>query len=416
VSVTTYLSFAAENRRFLGFGFFLALSSSFGQTYFIGVFGPALQREFDLGHTAWGTVYLAGTLASAALLPWTGKQLDRFDLRPYVVAVCALLALACAVAGAASGIAALVVAVFLLRHAGQGLASHVALTSMARYFDRHRGRGIAIASLGFAAGEACLPFAAVLLIAGVGWRGTWTLAALATLLVDAPTVLWLLRGHGERHRAHERRLREAAASGAPQIASWTRAEVLRDVRFYLLMPALVTPSLVVTALFFHHLSLADEKAWSHTWITGNYVLYAAATVVTVLVAGPLIDRFGALKLLPGLLAPLTLALIAAFALDGAWAVWPYLLMLGASSGMAQTLGTAVWAELYGVSFLGAIKSLVAALKVFASALGPVSAGLLMDAGVALPRVCLAYVGLTVTATALMLVALRATRGAPGPAR
>ena len=36
------------NAKLLGFGFLMALGSSFGQTYFIGVFGPEIREEFDL--------------------------------------------------------------------------------------------------------------------------------------------------------------------------------------------------------------------------------------------------------------------------------------------------------------------------------------------------------------------------------
>ena len=74
-----YLHFAAGHGRLLSFGFLATFASSFGQTYFIGVFGPAIQADLGLGHTAWGTAYMVGTLASAAVLPWTGKQIDRLD-------------------------------------------------------------------------------------------------------------------------------------------------------------------------------------------------------------------------------------------------------------------------------------------------------------------------------------------------
>ena len=413
MSLATYVHFATENRRFLGYGFFIALFSSFGQTYFIGVFGPALQQEFDLSHTAWGTVYMLGTLASAALLPWSGKQIDRLDLRWYTAVVCLAMVLACGFMAWVPDAGLLVVAIFLLRQSGQGLLSHMSLTSMARYFDTHRGRGIAIASLGFSVGEACLPFAAVVLIAALGWRHTYVLAAVVMLVVVTPGVLWLLRGHGERHRAHERHAVRRARSGDPRPVSWTRAQVLRDGRFYMLLPGLLTPSLIVTAMFFHHLTLADAKGWSHAWITGNYVLFAFSTVLTVLIIGPLIDRFGALRLVGFMLAPIGLGLVSVWALSGDWVVWPYLFLMGITSGMSHTLGSAVWAELYGVTWLGSIKSLAAALGVFSSALGPVSAGLFMDTGMALERVCLIYVAVAVLATVLMLRAL-SYRSPPPP--
>ncbi len=38
-----YGKFAVAHRRLIAFGFLAAFTSSFGQTYYIGVFGPAIQ-------------------------------------------------------------------------------------------------------------------------------------------------------------------------------------------------------------------------------------------------------------------------------------------------------------------------------------------------------------------------------------
>jgi hypothetical protein len=51
MSFGSYFRFANANRRLIGFGFLMAFASSFGQTYFIGVFGPSIQTEFGLSHT-----------------------------------------------------------------------------------------------------------------------------------------------------------------------------------------------------------------------------------------------------------------------------------------------------------------------------------------------------------------------------
>ncbi len=159
--------FAVANRRFIAFGFLAAFTSSFGQTYFIGIFGPEFQAEFGLSHTIWGSIYLIGTLASAAMLPVSGKLIDHIPLRRYALWVCGLLMLACGLTTLVNGALTLIFAIFLLRHAGQGLMSHIAITTMARYFSAGRGRAIAIATLGFSLGEALLPFLAVLVISSL---------------------------------------------------------------------------------------------------------------------------------------------------------------------------------------------------------------------------------------------------------
>ena len=121
--------------------------SSVGQTFFVGIFGPQLQLEFDLSHTAWSTIYMSGTLASAITMLWTGPLVDRFKLRNFSLVVCIFMTAACLFIPTIRGPVSLCFGIFLLRQSGQALASHTGITSMARYFDKERGSALAIASL-----------------------------------------------------------------------------------------------------------------------------------------------------------------------------------------------------------------------------------------------------------------------------
>jgi len=405
--LTSYVSFARANAQLVGFGFLMTFASSFGQTYFIGVFGPSVQAEFSLSHSAWGSIYMAGTLASAALLPWSSKQVDRLDLRLYTVIVLTLLAFACFSVAVAFSPLMLIAVVFLLRHSGQGLTNHTAITTMARYFDVGRGRAIAIATLGITVGQAILPFAAVIAIVTIGWRWSYAGVGVITLFILLPTAFWLLKGHAERHTRHV--ARDAAAAGTRAVDSWTRNQVMCDLRFWLMLPGLTAPALILTAMFFHHLSVAEAKGWSAAWITVNYLVFSIAMVVTSLIAGPLIDRIGAARLVPLMLVPLAIAMLAIGWGQHQYWVVPYFLLAGASSGLSMTAVAALWPELYGTGHLGAIKSLVASLSVFASALGPVTMGGLMDFGLSIDAICYMFAAATLLGTACMFSAVRFTR-------
>ena len=401
---SNYILFAVDNRRFLAFGFLVALSSSFGQTFFIGVFGPGLREEFGLTHGDWGLVYMAGTLASALVLPWSGRLIDRIDLRVFSAAVFIGLAAACFVMATAGHVAVLVLAIFLLRQFGQGLMTHTSVTTMVRYFDANRGKAVSLGSIGFSTGQAMLPFIAVLAIAAVGWRPTYAATGMI-LVVVVPLMLWLLKGHGKRHQRHLDVL-AAPPLGHAVGRQWTRAEVLRDPRFYVLLVGIEAPAVIVTALFFHHLHLADVKGWSHGWITGNYVVYAASSLATMLVAGRLVDRLGALRVVPLHLLPLGFGMVILATFDAPlWASF-YLLSSGMTTGIAFTSTAAVWAEIYGVRNIGAIRSVVAAAMVFASALGPLFMGALIDAEVSIKVICLIFAAYAATGTGLIWVALR----------
>ena len=413
--VRSYLRLVASQPRLLGFGFAMTFSSSIGQTFFIGAFGPSIQQEFSLSHGEWGGVYMAGTLLSAVFLPWTGAGIDRLPLGRYAALVVAAMVAAAAFMSLVPSAAFLIVAVFLLRQTGQGLASHTGTTAMARHFGAHRGKAVALAALGFAAGETILPLLAVLAIAAVGWRATYGGAALVLALV-LPPILWaLLRG---LHLGPPQSSQSSAAAGDASdgaARSWTRREVLRDGRFYLLLPAVLAPSFVGTALFFHHLALAELKGWSAAWLTGSYWVYALGTVLATLAAGPLIDRISAVRVLPGFLLPLAGGLLVIWAFDDPIWAWPYLFLMGLTSGIAFTAITALWAEAYGLDHLGAIRSLAAAISVFASALGPAVMGGLMDGGVSVEAICLGFAFYCLIASLLLVVGLRslARRSLPG---
>jgi len=409
-ALSGYIEFAAANKRFVAFGFLITLASSFGQTYFIGIFGPALQEEFSLTHTQWGTIYMIGTLCSAAVLPFTGRYIDKLDLRHYTLLVCGLFIVACLFITLATSAWMLIPAIFLLRQSGQGLMSHVSVTSMARYFDAFRGRAIAVASLGFAVGEAIFPVAAVSAIVAFGWRSTYVGVAVFLGIVIVPLVLFLLVGHRERH---DRWVRDETTSRKSTVGdakgTWGVADVLRDSRFYFLLPGIMAPGVIVTALFFHHLNLADAKGWSHAWITGSYIIYSITTVATTLVTGPLIDRLGAMRLVGIMHAPLVVAMIIVAAFDSPWTVWVYLGIAGIHVGISHTSVPAMWAEVYGVTNIGAIKALATALMVLASALGPVIVGLFMDNGYSIEAACYFFAAFSAFGGILLFITLRRER-------
>jgi MFS family permease len=403
--ITPYKRLIVANRSLIGFGFMMALYSSVGQTFLVGVFGPQIQSEFRLTHTAWSTIYMIGTLASAAVMPWSGNLIDRYRLPGYALAVCGLMVCACGFFPFVTGPITLVLGIFLLRHSGQGLAHHTANTSMGRYFERDRGRAIAIASLGLTVGEAALPYLAVVAISAVGWRWTYGGIAAAVAITSFPAILWLLRGYDSFHQDHLKRL-DLGKKEKENVRSWKRQQVLRDPRFYLLLPGVMAPSMIATAFFFHHLNLAKAKGWDAMWVTGNYVIYAVACVLAILAAGLIVDRFRANRVVQFMLIPLVMAAVTIGIADHYLWVLPYMLLLGLHTGFAHTSINAIWAELYGVAHLGSIRSMHAALSVLFSAFGPVIIGILVDLGVPIEDTWLLLAAYALLGNILIILALR----------
>ena len=365
----------------LGFGFFLAFGSSLGQTYFISLFAGELRTALDLSHGAFGGLYSIATTASAVTLVWLGKLADRFDLVGLSVLTLATLAGCALLMARVDSILWLAVALFGLRLGGQGMLSHLSMTAMARWFTRERGRALSVAVLGFPAGEALLPIAVALTLVLLTWRQIWVGAALIMVAVAIPLIMWL--GHKIRERGLDRPEPRLSAANGQCDASWTRAQVLRDVRFYGLLPGLLAPPFIITGVLFHQIHLLEVKAWTLSDFAACYPLYAGTATLVALGIGWLVDRYGALRLLPLYLLPLGLGLALLGTSDTILVAAVFMALMGATAGGATVVLGALWAEIYGTAHLGAIRALAVALLVLATAISPGAMGWLIDRGVSL---------------------------------
>ena len=402
------LSFVRIDPRLLAFGFLMTMCSTFGQTFFVSLYANYIKADFGLSNGEFGAAYSLGTIGSAAVLTWSGHWIDRIDLRLWTKLVIVLFAFACLTMALAQNFIMLVVAIFLLRQAGQGLMTHTAMTSQARYHDLARGRAVATAGLGFPAAESFIPLIGVLLAASLGWRETWFLFAAFMIVALLPLVLWLLKGHDIRHAAYLQRDLHTApldqTKGAEEQEDgdsylhevliharkhWRRREVLRDYRFYILLPVILAPSFITTGLFFHQVKLSFDKGWPVTQWAVTFSALAGASVVGAIVSGIVTDRVGAVRLLPWLLAPLGLACFVLAQSDVIWIAWAFMTLTGVTTGALQTFFGAFWAEAYGTHYLGSIRALATALMVLSSALSPVIMGLMIDAGTSMNTIALA---------------------------
>jgi MFS family permease len=183
--------------------------------------------------------------------------------------------------------------------------------------------------------------------------------------------------------------------------------VLSHPFFWLILPGIVAPSIIETALFFHQLSVAASKGWSAGWVTAGYAVFAVMTTLLSIAAGPLVDRIGATRLLPVILVPYVAGILILGYLDDPLWAWAYLALSGATGGLRQTITPVMWAEFAGTRHIGAIRSMAATLSVFASAMGPPALGLMMDAGFRLESMAIGAVAYLAAATGLIWIACRA---------
>ena len=79
--------------------------------------------------------------------------------------------------------------------------------------------------------------------------------------------------------------------------------------------------------------------------------------------------------------------------------------MGVSNGLANVLGSSLWAEIYGVRFLGGIRALTTALMVFSTAFGTAFIWFLIDSGYSIENIAMIS-ALYVSITLIMLVLIK----------
>jgi MFS family permease len=400
-----YLRFIIDNRHFLGFGFIVSFFFSFGTTPLIALFSSEIRAEFGLSHGDYGVLYSLANMVAAAGIVWFGRMIDTTDLRLYSALVCGLLIASCLLISWAPSVPFLFAALVGLRLAGPGLMNHTVSTCMARYFDAERGRALAIAGIGSPVSETVAPIILVSLITILGWRETWMSMAAILAIFLIPISLWLLKGHGERHHGYLLELAVHKVAATPEGRQWSRNEVLRNSRFYLILPAVLVPPVIIAGLFFHQVYLVESKGWSLTWWAICMGGFAIARVGITLVSGPIIDRFGATRTLPFYIAPMAMALLVLATIDHPVGALLFLVLGGISTGARLTAVNAIWAEIYGTTHLGAIRALVQGLIILAIALSPASMGWMLDFGITIEAISLMCIGLLALAALLYSIHL-----------
>ncbi|QBK31024.1 MFS transporter [Roseitalea porphyridii] len=372
-----FIRFVANNARWIVGGFLLTFFSSFGQTFFISLSAGDIRAEYGLTHGQFGGLYMLATLASALTLPWLGRITDRYGAATVTLIIVPLLATGAVGMAFSAHLVVLVVVIYMLRLFGQGMMTQNALTATGRWFAANRGRAVSLVTLGHNAGEAVFPFAFVAVAAALGWRNAWLVAAAVLVIVALPAIAALTA----RERSPQSDAPDATAI-APR--DWTRSEVMRDPLFWVLLTGVLAPPFIGTTIFFHQVYLVELRDWSLPVFASSFAVMSVTTIVFVLIAGALIDRFSATALLPVFLVPLSLACLALGLLDAQWSAFVFMALLGVSYGFSSTLFGAIWPEIYGTRQLGAIRAVIVAMMVFATAVGPGLTGALIDLGVSYP--------------------------------
>ncbi len=366
------------------FGFIFTFFSSFGQSFFLGLFNSSIRETLSITHGQFGSIYASATLLSSFLLIWVGKKIDDINIFRFAFYVTLLLAFSCFFFSKISSIIFLFIAVFLMRFSGQGLMSHTATTTITRYFTKSRGKALSVGWFGLSTAEFILPVLIVYLLSITAWQNIWISISILVLIFLPLISFFLIK----KLDFDTREQVDPTDSEIKEIKQWKRIEVIKDYRFYIVCLNMLAMPWIATGVFVYQSFITEAKEWGSFVIAQSFMVYSILSVLTLLGSGFLIDKFTSRKLLIFMNIPLLISTLVLFYFNSPITSFIFLGLIGISNGLANVLGSSTWAEIYGVKFIGSIKALTTALMVFSTAFGTALFGLLIDKGFSIEQIAM----------------------------
>ncbi len=369
------------NKKVIIFGFIFTFFSSFGQSFFLGLFNAPIRNELDITHGEFGNIYALATIFSSLLLIWVGKKIDEYQIIYYSFFVIILLFLSSLFFSFIKNIYFLAIGIFFMRFSGQGLMSHTSTTTISRFFEKSRGKALSTIWLGLSSAEFILPVLVTYLFVIYSWRTVWQSIAIIIIIFLPLVVFYTIKTIKLDTREKEKNSKLIF-----KVKSWKRGEVIKDYRFYILSLNMLAMPWIATGIFVYQSFISSSKMWNIYTIPKAFMVYSVASIITLFFSGFLVDKFSSRKLIPIMNLPLLLAMFILIYNQQEFSAYIFLGLVGVSNGLANVLGSSTWAEIYGVKFIGSIKALTTAFMVFSTAFGTAVFGLLIDNGFSIENI------------------------------
>ena len=250
------------------FGFIFTFFSSFGQSFFLGLFNSSIRDALTITHGQFGSIYASATLLSSIVLVWIGKKIDDVNILKFASYVIIFLSVSCFVFSKISSVIFLFIGIFLMRLAGQGLSSHTATTTISRFFEKNRGRALSTGWLGLSLAEFTMPVLIVFLLTFIEWRDIWVSISILVILV-LPAATFILVKDVKLDTREESKIDE----NNKEIKQWRRIEVLKGYRFYIICMTMLAMPWIATGSFVYQSFISSSKEWGTYVIAQSFYLF-----------------------------------------------------------------------------------------------------------------------------------------------
>ncbi|MFZ1061080.1 MAG: MFS transporter, partial [Candidatus Rokuibacteriota bacterium] len=197
----------ARGRIFYGWwvavAFCVIVFLSTGLRFTVGPFLKPVVGDLGLDRGSFSLVISLSLFLYGAFMPVVGRLVDRFGSRLVVTIGALILAGSLAATGRATTLWELYLFYGIIAAVGFAATGHVVASAiLVRWFVRRRGTVVGVLSGASMAGMTFLVPIAMWFILTIGWRTTYLLLGVFTLVLVLPLSLWVLRDNPEAIGQH----------------------------------------------------------------------------------------------------------------------------------------------------------------------------------------------------------------------
>lgn len=354
-----------------------ALFVIFGVVYSFAAFFSSLQREFGASRGDVAAVFAISGFLYCAVSVVSGQLADRFGSRPVILAGFALLAAGLAGASFAPSLMLLYLTYSLGVGLGIGFVYAPSVGAVQPWFVRRRGLASGIAVSGIGVGTLVVPFAAVLLIDLVGWRGALASMATGALVIGGLAAMFIERDPAARGLAPDGDPRPIAATNAAP-RGITLREALRTRLLWLHYAGITLCSVGVFIPFVHLVPYAADHGLPETigaLLTG---MIGAGSIVGRFALAGVGDRIARTTMIVLLYAALGALLVAWTASSSTTALALFAFAFGTAYGGYSATLPSLAMDAFGARNLAGIIGFLYTGFAIGNLLGPWLAGIAFD--------------------------------------
>lgn len=291
---------------------------------------------------------------------------------------------------------------------GMGGAFVPVLSTVARWFVKRRALMTGITTSGMGIGTIIMPLIAGWLISGHGWRDSYAIVGITTLILIILAAQFLRRDPGQKGQLPYGAGEVKVEDSGQATGGFSLREAIHTRQLWILAGVYFFAFFFIIAMLVHIVIYATGQGISTTDATSILAVIGGVSIVGMTVTGNVADRIGnkSALIINGVL--LIIAASWLLAATELWRLYLFAIIFGFAYGGITAVQSPITADLFGLRSHGAILGLVFFIATFADAGGPFVAGHIFDTNGSYHVAFLIFIGSTIVSLILATL-LKPTR-------